>query len=52
MGREGVLSDLLHVQIKKKGITQRKGNGIPWGPPLAGVGPELLLGAEHEVSDS
>lgn len=45
VGREGVLSDLLHVQKKKKkGITQRKGDGIPWGLPLAGVGPELLRG--------
>lgn len=53
VGREGVLSDLLHVQKKKKkGNNTEKGQWHPLGAASGRSGPRASPGAEHEVSDS
>lgn len=53
VGREGVLSDLLHVQKKKKkGNNTEKGRRHPLGAASGRSGPRASPGAEHEVSDS
>lgn len=43
---------MVYSTWKKAGVTLREGSGISWRPPLARMGPTLLPGVGHEISDS